>query len=81
MDKFFTEIYEQDGKFYATASDGNPIEMDYPQVVGEGIKLAIKKRQPQMKRDISRAGKVIYCHGYELRYDENGYCTARLKMN
>lgn len=58
-----------DGVLHIMASDGKPIGMDNAN--GAGIK------SPVVKRDVSRAGTVIQAGGWELTYDEDGYCVSK----
>ena len=64
------------------ASDGKPIEMtDIPAGLTEkaGIKNGIL--QPTHKRDIKRAGKTVTVAGWEVTYDDLGYCTKVVKLH
>lgn len=66
-----------DGCLAVMADDGKPIKMT-DGVLGKGVKASVKT--PSMERDISRAGKTIHAAGYELTYNEDGYCTSKKKM-
>lgn len=62
------------------ASDGKPIEVtDIPAGLSEnsGVKNSIK--QPDMRRDLERAGTEVYVAPcYKLTYDADGYCVKMM---
>lgn len=66
-----------DGCLAVMADDGKPIKMTSGPLA-KGTKASVKT--PSMERDMSRAGKVIHAAGYELTYDEDGYCKSKVRM-
>lgn len=62
------------------ASDGRPIEVtDTPSGLSESAGIRNSIKQPDMRRDLERAGTEVYVAPcYKLTHDEDGYCVKMM---